>query len=67
MYLDDGEFFNADGDKVDGRNDIIKQLRREVTGYRMRETRERLLREMNPGLQEAYEQYQTILGLVDNA
>lgn len=67
MYLEEGEYYNADGDRIDKRNEIIKQLRSELTYYRARDQKERMLREKNEGLQELYGRYQTMLGLVDNA
>jgi len=65
MYLEDGEYHNMDGDVIDGRNDMIKALRREVVGYRLRAKREKELRLRNIALKEAYDKYQTILRLVD--
>jgi len=65
-YLEPGQYHNMDGDIVDGRTDMIKELRREVVGYRLKEKREKELRLRNLALQEAYDKYQTILRLVDN-
>jgi len=64
-YLEPGQYHNMDGDIVDGRTDMIKELRREVVGYRLKEKREKELRLRNLALQEAYDKYQTILRLVD--
>ena len=64
-YLEAGKYHNMDGDVVDGRSDMIKELRREVVGYRLKERREKELRLRNVALQEAYDKYQTILRLVE--
>ena len=62
-YLEAGMEFNADGDVVDNRNRIIKELKSQLMGFRKRDYAESQLRNKSPALADAWDQYQTLLTL----
>jgi len=69
MSYDSDQYFeySADGDKVDKRNRIISELRRQLGGVTTEEHRIRTLRDENPALQDAWDKYQSVLKLVEHA
>lgn len=70
-YLEEGIGYSVDGDKVDNRSDVIRQknalireIQHELWKYKGQEATEKRLREKHEGLNELYEQYQTMLNLL---
>lgn len=68
---DEGIIYSPDGDKIDNRAELLRQksakireLQQEVWKYRGQESTEERLRKKHPGLNELYEQYQTMLNLL---
>jgi len=64
-YLKDGYEYTVDGDLRDGRDQLIVKLKNAIRKYDTRNTEEKLLREGNPSLNDAWEQYQILLLLVN--
>lgn len=64
MYLNEGEYFNSDGDLLDRRNQLIRKLHDELRDIYKKDDAEHDIREMNPAVKDAWDQYQTILRLV---
>ena len=57
--------YSPDGDKVDRRDKIIRKLQCKIGEMEQKERNEYLLRQSHPGLQEAWEKYQTLLLLIN--
>lgn len=61
--LNEGEYYNIDGDVIDERNAIILRLKNELYTYREKEARDNKIREDNPAVQDAWVKYLTVLTL----
>jgi len=66
-YLPEGMEYNADGDVVDSRDQIIRRLRIQLSDVQGKELFTERLRTNNPALQDAWDKYQTVLKLVEHA
>lgn len=66
-YLSEGMRYSIDGDIIDERDKLLSKARREALSYKQQAQKEEKLREQHPALQDAWEKYQTILRLVENA
>ena len=62
-YIEEGEEYSMDGDVIDNRNRIIKHLRAEIKAIYGREDAEYEVRDKNPAVMAAWEQYQIVLKL----
>lgn len=56
--------YSADGDKINTRNCKIIELEIQLLRLRQEERADELLREKYPSLNEAWEKYQTLKGLL---
>lgn len=63
MYLEDGLSFDADGDIVDKRDQIIRQLRSQIHQFQKLAIDDEVLQKENPAVKDAWEKYQTVLKL----
>jgi hypothetical protein len=68
-YHNEYQEYTPDGDLVDGRNYVIKQLKSQLADYQKRDKVELKMREESIALQDAWNKYQTLLTLtqVDEA
>jgi len=66
-YLEEGMEYNADGDIVDKRSSLLDAARAEVRKRHAQARHEEKLREKYPAVKEAWNQYQTVIKLVDDA
>ena len=63
MYLEEGQYYGIDGDIIDERTKTIARLRLQLSTYRKRESAEDKLRQSNSAVNDAWNQYRTLLTL----
>lgn len=66
-YFNDYDEYTPDGDRIDFHESTIRRLKLHLRVIELQQKKEESLRAKHKALNEAYEQYQTILKLVDNA
>lgn len=64
MYIDSDELYSPPNKKLDLMEAEMRSLKGEVLTYRAKEAIDAELRSRNPGLQELWDQYQTMKKLV---
>lgn len=64
--MDDSKYYeySVDGDKIDRRNNIIRELSTTINRRASEDDHDKELRDNNPGLQELWDQYQTMKELL---